>query len=131
MKSNSTLTEEYRETAEDRPEAGILEDVSITASRKDVAGRHEVTEKVAGKIRLSEVEANYLASEIVRMDISCVSAINYAQQQNGIPVIRYIRIKNDSNGDINNAKLRITSSPAFIKNFQRESVSYPRRNGSN
>ena len=129
--------EEYREPEENGSDASLLErlqehevrqddlaqfveSVPTAASRKDAAGRHEVSEKVAGRIHLSEVESNYLAAENVRMDISCLSAINFAQQQNGIPVIRSIRIKNNSKGDINNAKLRVSSSPAFTRDFQRE-----------
>ncbi len=48
-----------------------------------------------------------------RLDISALSVVNYALQQNRVPVIRCIRIFNDSDGALENVELKITASPAL------------------
>lgn len=55
----------------------------------------------------------------IQMDFSCLSVINYALEQNGLPVIQRCQVYNGSESDLHDVQLRITASPSFAKEYQR------------
>ena len=133
----SFQTEEYQEPEDSAPDAGLLErlqaqearldaltqiveSIPTAASQQDAADRHEKAEEAARSIELSKDESSYLEGEQVRMDFSCLPVINFALQQNGLPIIRSIRIDNNTAEDLYDAQLRIVASPVFAKVFQKE-----------
>ena len=63
----------------------------------------------------------------VRMELSCLSVINYALQQNGLPILRQIRVENGTDTEFEEVQLRITASPAFAKAYQRTISVLPAR----
>ena len=68
----------------------IIESMPTAASKEDAADRHEKAEEAASGIELSEEESTYLDGKQVRMEVACLPVINFALQQNGLPVIRSI-----------------------------------------
>lgn len=128
--------EEYREPEETSPDAGlleriqaqeerldaltqILESMPTAASQQDASDRREKAEEAASSMELSDEESSYLDGEQIRMDVSCLPVINFALEQNGLPVMRSIRIDNNTAEDLYDVQLRITSSPAFSKEYQK------------
>lgn len=128
--------EEYHEPEERTPDADLLariqeqeaklealaeriEAMPTLASEQDAADRHERAEKAAESIGLTEEESTYLDSEQIRMEIQSLPVINFALQQNGMPIIRAIRIDNNTSEDLFDVVIRISSSPAFCRPFQK------------
>ena len=64
-------------------------------------------------------ETGQLDGEQLRMEITALPGINFALQQNGMPVIRSIRIENRSQQDIADAVLSIRANPGFCQCFQK------------
>jgi DNA polymerase III delta prime subunit len=62
-------------------------------------------------------ETDYLQNEKIRVDVSIVSVVNYALQQNKLPLVQSISIINNSEHEIGDVELRITSTPEFIHQF--------------
>lgn len=128
--------EEYREPEETSPDAGLLERIQAqeerldaltqiiesmptAASQQDASDRREKAEEAASSMELSDEESSYLDGEQIRMDVSCLSVINFALEQNGLPVMRSIRIDNNTSEDLYDVQLRISSTPAFSKEYQK------------
>lgn len=97
----------------------IIESMPTAASKEDAADRHEKAEEAASGIELSEEESTYLDGKQVRMEVACLPVINFALQQNGLPVIRSIRIDNNTSEDIFDARIQISASPAFCKGYRK------------
>lgn len=49
----------------------------------------------------------------LRIDLTCLPVINFALQQNHVPVIRQFIIKNESAQDYTNLVIEITSEPGI------------------
>lgn len=96
-----------------------IESIPTIASEKDASDRHEKAEKAAKNIQLTKEETNYLDGEQVRMDISCLPVINFALQQNGLPIIRSIRIDNNTSQDIIDAEIQIDAAPEFCHTYRK------------
>lgn len=62
-------------------------------------------------------ETEYLLNEKIRVDVSIVPVVNYALQQNKLPLVQSISIINNSEHEISDVELRITSTPEFIHKF--------------
>ncbi len=56
----------------------------------------------------------------LRMEISSLTAVNYALQQNHIPAIRSITVYNDGTDALEDVELRITSAPAFCLPYSKQ-----------
>ncbi len=97
----------------------IIESIPTAASEENPGDRHERAEKAAHSIELTQEETDYLGGEQIRMDISCLPVINFALQQNGMPIIRSIRIENNTPYDLFDVVLNISSNPAFCKTYQK------------
>ena len=69
---------------------------------------------VSEKLALSASEADYLAAEQLHMSLSVLPAVNFALQQNHIPVVQSIAISNPSDRELENIDLRITSDLDII-----------------
>ena len=63
----------------------------------------------------------------IRLSVSCLNVLNYALQQNGLPILRQIRVKNDSDKALESAQLRVTAAPAFVMEYQRSIPVIPAR----
>lgn len=137
--------EEYHESEARTPDADLLErlqeqesrleelaakieSLPTAASEQDAADRHERAEKAAEGMVLSEEESSYLEGEQIRLDVSVLPMINFALQQNGLPVIRSIRIDNNISQELFDATLRITASPAFCRPYQKAVSLIPAKN---
>jgi len=75
--------------------------------------RIEKSELASDNITLSDSEADYLAGEQIRLDISYVPVVNYALQQNKFPILQAISIINNSETPLEDLELEITTSPVF------------------
>lgn len=95
-----------------------------TASLKlSIEDRIKLASDASDKMELSKAETEYLINEQVRLDISIVPVVNYALQQNKLPIIQSLSIINNSDGEIRDIELRITASPEFALPFI-TSISY-------
>ncbi len=128
--------EEYSEPDSSTPESDLLarireqetkleelaeriEAIPTAASQADTSHRHERAEKAAENIRLTEEETNYLSGEQIRIEVSGLSVINFALQQNGMPAIRSVQIDNNTSDDIFDAEIQITSTPDFCRPYRK------------
>ena len=55
---------------------------------------------------------------LITIGCEAVKQINFAMQQNYIPVFRSITISNNSSGDLHNLRLKITFEPAFAAGYE-------------
>ncbi len=62
----------------------------------------------------------------VSLSLSAVRVMNFAMQQNCIPVIRSVNILNNTNDDIKNLKLIIRTEPSFAAAYETELYSVPK-----
>lgn len=99
--------------------AQIIESMPTAASQQDASERHEKAEEAANSIELTEDETSYLDGEQIRLDVSILPVVNFALQQNGLPIIRSIIVNNLTAQDLYDAQIRITSSPAFCITYQK------------
>ena len=97
----------------------LVESMPTAASQEDATDRHEKAEEAANSIQLTEDETSYLDGEQVRMDVSILPVVNFALQQNGLPIIRSIVVNNLTTKDLYDAEIRISSSPAFCLPYQK------------
>lgn len=75
----------------------------------------EQAELMSEKLPLSPLEADYLAAEQLHMELSILPSINFALQQNHIPVIQSITISNPSGRNLEAVDLQIVSNiEAFL-----------------
>ena len=54
----------------------------------------------------------------LQVQFESVPAVNFSMQQNHVPVIREIRIKNEEEIELTGLCVRITSDPEFFEPFQ-------------
>lgn len=87
-----------------------ITEIRTTASDTSVEERAKKSADVSENLNLSEDETQYLIGEQVRMDVIVNPVINFALQQNRVPVVRSIAVINHSAGALENIDLRITAS---------------------
>lgn len=66
-------------------------------------------EAASEKLTLSAPEADYLTAEQLHMSLSVLPVVNFALQQNHIPVVQNIAISNPSDRELESVDLQITS----------------------
>ncbi len=93
--------------------------IGTAASNKSREERSRQAETVSDNIDFSESEESYLMGEQVRLEIDMISVVNYALQQNGIPVIKGISIRNNSGTPIEEAELYISTKPEMCLSLTR------------
>lgn len=71
----------------------------------------------SSNLDFSDAETEYLQNEEIRVDASIVPVVNYALQQNKLPIIHSLSIINNSDQEISDVELCITSTPEFIYRF--------------
>lgn len=81
--------------------------------RQHAAGR----EQYEGPMENESVEV-VGADALVSIEVSLSRTINYATQQNDIPVIHALRIKNNTNLSLENLCVSITTEPSFSAHWQ-------------
>lgn len=118
MPENNSKADDYAELLK-RQEQRIDElskqiaQICTAASEKDAGERIKKSEEAAQTLELSEAETQYLIKEQVRIECSSLSVVNYALQQNRIPVIRTLSVVNNSNAPLENVDIRISATPQF------------------
>lgn len=65
------------------------------------------------------METNYLIGEQISLNVTALSVVNYALQQNKVPMIREISVVNKSEHPIEHVDLHITASPALCLPYTR------------
>lgn len=115
---SSELSEKLKEQ-ELRIDALIeqITEIKTKASESTKEDRTQKAEEVSESIELSDNENEYLLKEQVRLDINALPVMNYALQQNGIPIIKSISIENKSEKSLENVELRISSEPEICFPF--------------
>ena len=93
--------------------------IPTEASEQDADQRREKAEAVAKSIELTAEEASILDAEQVRLYISSLPSVNFALHQNGLPLIRNIRIENNTGKELVDVTVRITSDPTFALEYKR------------
>ncbi len=88
-----------------------VEEIITLAAAKSKEDRAKHAETVSEQIELSGPEEDYLVAEQVRIEVDALPIVNYALQQNGIPVIKGITIVNQSDQSLNDLELYISSQP--------------------
>ncbi len=102
-----------------------LETITTVASNKSKEDRAKHAETVSENIVLSETEEEYLVTEQVRLEVDALPVVNYALQQNGIPVIKSITIDNRSDKAISDVEITITSQPEICLEVKKHIDSVP------
>ena len=82
-------------------------------------------ETASENLALSLPESDYLTAEQLHMEISILPAVNFALQQNHIPVVRDITISNPSDQDLTDIDLRITSDLEALLPYSRHLEGIP------
>jgi len=94
-----------------------ITEIKTKASEASKEDRLQKAEEVSENIVLSENENEYLLKEQVRLDINALPVMNYALQQNGVPIVKSIAIENKSEQSLENVELRISSEPEICVPF--------------
>lgn len=87
---------------------------------------NEVSE-VKEKAKTEKAEKPPVDKMPVEITLECAPVVNYYQVQNGISPIRRLYVKNRSNEDKENLKVRVTSQPDFMLPYEIEQAILPRR----
>lgn len=90
---------------------GQAENLCASPAQSAPQERSRQSSESAEKLRLSEEETEYLIGEQIRLDVSVLSVVNYALQQNKVPILQEITVVNKSDHTIKDADLRITATP--------------------
>ncbi len=96
-----------------------VEEIKTAASSASKDDRNQKAEEAAQKLPLTQEEAECIAQNPVRIDMAVLPVINYALQQNGIDAVQSVTLINDTDQDVENADLRIWSTPEFTLPFVR------------
>ncbi len=80
---------------------------------EDAALRHRRAEEAAGKLQLTEGEKHLLNSQQVRLEVSALAVVNFALQQNRVPVLNKVTVVNHADKPAEHIELRISASPQF------------------
>ena len=115
-------TEDYSsllKAQEEKLDALAAEVAQIRTAASDAAGaaRAEKSVQAAGQLALTPAETDCLGSDPVRLDVSLLSSVNYALQQNGISLVKSVTIENTTDVPIEHVDLHISASPAFALPF--------------
>lgn len=92
-----------------------VEQICTDAEKTTSQDRIKKAEDASNHMELSLAEEQYLISEQIHMDVDLLSVVNYALQQNSINIIQAITIENNSDKQLENIDLRITSTPEFCQ----------------
>ena len=77
--------------------------------------RKQRSETVSADISLTSNELIMLEKDKIRFEMTYLGMINYASQQNGCPLIPKLIVFNDTENELRNIELRITSNPNFFQ----------------
>lgn len=105
---NQLLSEQEARIAE---LTGEISEIRTSASEIPAEERAKKSVDASQKLNLSDDETHYLISEQVRMDINVTPVVNFALQQNRVPIVQSMAVVNNSTDALENIDLRITSSP--------------------
>ena len=97
--------EEAAEETESQPEA--------EEAAEEAESQPEVEEVAEEAESQPEAEDEKDISGQIRVEVQLLPVINYALLQNGLRIIRSLTISNESDANLTNAELRITSDPPF------------------
>lgn len=86
-----------------------LAEIRTAVSELPREERRKKAEMVSEKLPFSAAEEDYLTAEQLHMEVSALPAVNFALQQNHIPVVQSITIHNPSNQDLDDVDLHISS----------------------
>lgn len=115
---NTAATSDYAELLkrQEKRIGELSEQIAViqtAASEKDVDERTKKAEEAALTLELTDAETQYLLKEQIRIEFSTLSVVNYALQQNRIPVVRSLFVVNNSDTALENIDIRISSTPQF------------------
>lgn len=54
------------------------------------------------------------SNKAISVDLDYVRTVNYAMQQNDVPVVKALRIRNGTDAALRGLNIRITTEPAFL-----------------
>lgn len=113
-----------REEARDFPGEEAAE-VETAVSNQPRESFRKLAETASEKLTLSPPESDYLTAEQLHMEVSILPAVNFALQQNHIPVVRDITISNPSDQNLADIDLRITSDLEALLPYSRHLEGIP------
>ena len=73
--------------------------------------RVKKSEAVSDALDLSDPEEDYLLSEQVRLEVNILPVVNYALQQNGVPIVRSVSVVNNSTEKLEDVEVQISIQP--------------------
>ena len=107
---NERMSQQEKLIDELLSQVGEIRTAMSEASRDDRAAR---AAEASEQIVLTEDESNRLHQERIRLDISAETVINYALNQNGVPILRRFRICNHTEESLDGVELTVTATPEF------------------
>ncbi len=84
------------------------------------ANRTQRSEQASDKLALPEEVKEYLKASSIRIDCTLMPVLNYALQQNRIPVIKQLSIINLSDEPLENIELQLSSTPELCIPLKKE-----------
>lgn len=96
-----------------------IADIKPAVSTQPREAVRRQAEAASEKLILSAPEAGYLAAEQLHMSLSVLPAINFALQQNHVPVVQSITVSNPSDRGLESIELRIASDLNVVQPFSR------------
>lgn len=110
--------EDFQGTLQKQEEALAGLPAQVTAGPTAASGipaekRRQKAADAAEALTLSAAETQCLAAGQVRLELSALPVVNYAIQQNKMPLFQTFVIRNTSDTPIQHTELSITASPAF------------------
>ncbi len=105
-------------SSEENQHVDVTEQHTEEADSAEIAKSVEDSENDQGHSEnVDDADSNGKVEEAldsgVHIEAQVLGVVNYALLQNGMRIIRSLRISNDSDSDITNAELQISSEPAF------------------
>ena len=88
-----------------------LDAITRSMPRLSAGERTQRSEEASGKLALPEEVKEYLKESSIRIDCTLMPVLNYALQQNRLPVIQQLSIVNRSDEPLEDIELQLSSTP--------------------
>lgn len=109
----------------------LLEEINrmkTDASEKAAEERQEKARSVSDELEVSPDVQDYMQKESVRLDIEIIPFLNFALQKNKINIVQSLIIQNDTDEDLVNIDLKVTSVPEICLPYEKHIELVPARN---
>lgn len=108
----------------------LLEEINrikTDASEKPAEERKEKAEEASNALDVSNNVQGYIEKESVKLDIEIIPFLNFALQKNKVNIVQSVIIQNDTDEDLVDIDLKVTSIPEICLSYSKHIEVVPAR----